>query len=195
LLTGSIQNTTTYGEGAPYDWDASYPSDSYCRQSDVRMAYTWQDDPTSYPPGRLDYMIYSDAVMHAEKSFTLNTGTMSQERLQTYGLNSLDSANASDHFPVVTDFAINAFSASVTSNEKIHFDYFPNPVQDVLHLRFKQKAERQIRVFDIRGVSVYQSKSSQPNLTISFAALPKALYFIQIQEANTPTVSFKLIKE
>ncbi len=195
LLTGNIQNTATYGEGAPYDWDVSNPSVASCRQSDVRMAYTWQDDATSYPPGRLDYMIYSDAVLHLEKSFCLNTETMSPERLQIYGLDAYDNANASDHFPVISDFSIPASSISVASKKIPGFTYSPNPVHKVLHLAFHHKAERKIRIFDTKGAIVYQSNSNRSHVAIALASWPAGVYTMHIQEVNTTPASFMFIKE
>ncbi|MCB0760423.1 MAG: thrombospondin type 3 repeat-containing protein [Flavobacteriales bacterium] len=76
-------------------------------QTDKRMAYTWRDDAGgSYPPGRLDFIIFSDAVMTAEKSFTLQTEIMPPARLALYGLSTNSTSNASDHFPVTADFSL-----------------------------------------------------------------------------------------
>lgn len=106
VLTGDIQNTGTWGSGAFPDWDNTPLTDQICRQSDQRMAYTWRNDFSSFPPGRLDFMIYSDAAMTAEKSYSIQTGEMSPARLATFGLQSNDAETVSDHFPIITDFSI-----------------------------------------------------------------------------------------
>jgi hypothetical protein len=105
LITGDIQDPGTYGPGAALDWDGTDLKDQKCIQSDKRMAYTWRDDGNAYPPGRLDFQIFSDAVITASKSFTLQTEVMPLDRLALYGLNSFDTGDASDHFPVTVDYA------------------------------------------------------------------------------------------
>lgn len=111
LITGDIQDTGTYGTGAAPDWDDTDVTDQVCVQSDKHMAYTWRADASSYPPGRLDFQMFSDAVMSANKNFTLQTEVMSPARLALYGLNSFDTGDASDHFPVVVDYDLGYLAA------------------------------------------------------------------------------------
>ena len=107
LITGNIQDTGTYGPGGPLDWDGTDITDQIARQSDKRMAYTWRNDSEgAYPPGRLDFQMYSDAVITMEKAFTLQTEVMSPARLALSGLDNFDTGDASDHFPVVVDYSI-----------------------------------------------------------------------------------------
>jgi hypothetical protein len=106
LIDGNIQNTATYGAGGAPDWDNSNCSVVLPRQTDKRMAYTWRDDNDSYPPGWLDYIIYSDAVLDLQKGYSLQTSVMSQGRLNQYGLLLSDALTASDHFIVVGDFSL-----------------------------------------------------------------------------------------
>lgn len=106
LMTGAIVNTGTYGNGAPLDWDGTTLTDALMPQSDERSAFTWANPAGSYPPGRLDYLLYSDAVMQMQRCFALRTATMSASRLTQYGLNAGDTDTASDHLPVVADFAL-----------------------------------------------------------------------------------------
>jgi hypothetical protein len=70
------------------------------------MAYTWREDANTYPPGHLDYFIYTDAVMDVAKSFVLETEEMAAGDLATYGLNSNDCIGASDHFPITADYIL-----------------------------------------------------------------------------------------
>tara|TARA_Y100000590_G_scaffold460722_1_gene620722 strand:- start:235 stop:1842 length:1608 start_codon:yes stop_codon:yes gene_type:complete len=104
IIEGDIQDTDTYGSGGLPDWDNSELEDVICRQTDKRMAYTWRHDNSEYPPGRLDFIFYTNSVMSTTKSFTLQTEIMSDERLENYGLLWNDTKEASDHFPVVADF-------------------------------------------------------------------------------------------
>ena len=104
IIEGDIQDTDSYGEGGFPDWDNSELEDVICRQTDKRMAYTWRHDNSEYPPGRLDFIFYTNSVISTAKSFTLQTEIMSEERLENYNLLWNDTKEASDHFPVVADF-------------------------------------------------------------------------------------------
>ena len=106
IIEGDILNTDTYGLGAFPDWDNTELGDVICRQTDKRMAYTWRNDMSEYPPGRLDFIFYTNSVMSKAKSFTLQTEIMSDERLDYYGLIWDDTKEASDHFPIVADFEL-----------------------------------------------------------------------------------------
>lgn len=105
LVTGDVVQTNQFGPGGPLDWDDTDLADQICRQTDKRMAYTWRKDSEgAYPPGRLDFLIHTDAVLEATKSFTIQTEVMPVDRLALYGLQQNDTQNATDHFPVVTDY-------------------------------------------------------------------------------------------
>ena len=104
IIEGDIQDIDSYGEGGFPDWDNSKLEDVICRQTDKRMAYTWRNENSVYPPGRLDFIFYTNSVMSTAKSFTLQTEIMSEERLENYGLLWDDTREASDHFPIVADF-------------------------------------------------------------------------------------------
>jgi endonuclease/exonuclease/phosphatase family metal-dependent hydrolase len=106
VLTGDIQNEATYGPGGAPDWDNTSFADALPIQTDKRTAYTWRNDNSNFPAGRLDFIIYSDAVLSLEKAFTLQTEVMSAPRLAQYGLLLNDTRSLTDHFPVVADFVI-----------------------------------------------------------------------------------------
>ncbi|MGH1383779.1 endonuclease/exonuclease/phosphatase family protein [Kordia sp.] len=112
LKTGDIQDTATYGQGGFLDWDNTEVQEENSLQADVRMNYTWRSDSQAFPPGKLDFILFSDFTLEAEKSFVLQTELMSTARLTTYNLQQTDTGNASDHFPVVTDFSIKTATVS-----------------------------------------------------------------------------------
>jgi endonuclease/exonuclease/phosphatase family metal-dependent hydrolase len=106
LVTGDIQNTGVYGAGGPMDWDNTDLFDQRPLQTHRRMAYTWRSDTSPFPPGRLDFILYTDAVLNVSKGYVLRTGAMDASALSANGLQSDDAESASDHFPVVVDFAM-----------------------------------------------------------------------------------------
>ena len=66
--------------------------------------YTWRDARSSFSPGKLDYIVYSDSVLELRNAFSLETTLLSTEDLKRYGLRPMDTLDASDHLPVVADF-------------------------------------------------------------------------------------------
>ena len=68
---------------------------------------TWSGDRAAraFPPGRLDFLLYSDSSLGLERAFVLDTAELPARWLARYGLEPEDSARASDHFPLITDLA------------------------------------------------------------------------------------------
>lgn len=67
-----------------------------------RSQYTWSDYKTTFTPGRLDYVLYSDSTAQVYQSFVLDTQRLAEETLARAGLNRTDT-DVSDHKPVVFD--------------------------------------------------------------------------------------------
>ncbi|MFG0331152.1 MAG: endonuclease/exonuclease/phosphatase family protein [Phycisphaerales bacterium] len=64
---------------------------------------TWRNPEESFPPGRLDFALVSDATLQVTRAFVLDTSKLSDEVLEQYGLESTDTTIASDHLPLVVD--------------------------------------------------------------------------------------------
>lgn len=106
LLDGHIIDQATFGKDSPPDWDNSSSADPIPLHNAGPGAYTWRTDSSSFAPGRLDFVIYTDSVMTATQSFVLNTLDMSADDLTLHGLLAQDTADASDHLPLVVDFKL-----------------------------------------------------------------------------------------
>jgi endonuclease/exonuclease/phosphatase family metal-dependent hydrolase len=63
---------------------------------------TWRDPGTDFPPGRLDYVLYSDANCEVTGAYVLDTGNLSESARAAMGLQAGDGAEA-DHLPVFID--------------------------------------------------------------------------------------------
>ncbi len=103
LLTGDIVNEGTHGPDFDPDWDGSFLTNVVPRQTEKRMGYTWRNDNSSFWPGHLDYVIYTDSVVELARQYVLYTPEMSATVLSQYGLQASDS-EASDHIIFCTDF-------------------------------------------------------------------------------------------
>ena len=64
--------------------------------------YTWRDAFQFFPPGRLDYLLYSDAAVKVTQTFIVDTGRFHVESSRVMDLLP-DDSRASDHLPVVVD--------------------------------------------------------------------------------------------
>ena len=73
------------------------------------MTYTWDDSSPSvgdFPPGRLDFVFFTNSVMSVDKAFILSTEHLSNALLSQINLLWNDTKIASDHFPVIVDFVL-----------------------------------------------------------------------------------------
>ena len=159
LVTGEIINTQLFGNGGPPDWDNTDLEDLLSMQTDKRTAYTWREDPNSFPPGRLDYQIYSNSIINVEKDFVLQTEVMSTARLNQYGLQLLDSRTASDHFPKVTDYSFNLTTDVKNDYDNFNFrleQNYPNPFNPstTINFRIAEASVVKIIIYNLLGQEV-----------------------------------------
>ncbi|MCH8152045.1 MAG: endonuclease/exonuclease/phosphatase family protein [Planctomycetes bacterium] len=64
---------------------------------------TWSDPDEPFVPGRLDYLLYSDATLTVLRSFVLDSRDLNPRWLDRHGLKLHDTASASDHLPLIAD--------------------------------------------------------------------------------------------
>lgn len=159
LLTGEIINTQLFGNGAPPDWDNTELEDVISSQSDKRTAYSWRNDQSTFPPGRLDFQIFSNSVVNVQKHFILQTEVMTQTRLNQYGLQQFDTRNASDHFPKVTDISFNlptSVKYEIVSSDFMLEQNYPNPFNPTTTIRYRipEAGLVSLKVYDVLGREV-----------------------------------------
>jgi hypothetical protein len=103
------------------DWDGSSMTDANpTHNADGLFDYTWRNDFSQFPPGILDYVMYTDSVISVEYSFILNPSMMSNAELAATGLIATDMLRNKDvtsfnfvdfdHLPLIVDFAANLAS-------------------------------------------------------------------------------------
>lgn len=67
---------------------------------------TWSGPGQPFPPGRLDYQLYSASTLEVAGSFVFESADLGEPWLQRHGLQADDTARASDHMPVVVDYRL-----------------------------------------------------------------------------------------
>ncbi len=87
------------------DFDRNTLSIVEALQLDGLSNATWRSPGSGYPPGRLDYILYSGSTLALQRSFVFDTTDLSNRWLEKYRLQSSDSDEISDHLPIVADFA------------------------------------------------------------------------------------------
>jgi len=105
LLYGDIFDESTYGADSPPDWDGGDSADAAPydpNTGDIHTHRAQSNDPGS----RYDRFIYTDSVLRVANRFILNTAAMSPAALAAAGLLPDDTTTASDHLPIVADFAL-----------------------------------------------------------------------------------------
>ena len=160
IRVGDIQDENQYGSDFFPDWDATSIVDLFSRHTQKRMGYTWQNDNSSYNPGKLDYIFYSDALLDTGRHFILNTRVMDEQILDFYGLELDDTYLASDHLPRVIDIRLAANidikgEKIIPDSFKI-FNSFPNPFNSSININFilSFPTYTKITIFDIKGNNV-----------------------------------------
>ncbi|MEE9186519.1 MAG: endonuclease/exonuclease/phosphatase family protein, partial [Bacteroidota bacterium] len=159
LLTGDIVNVNTYGPPFAPDWDGSDFVDLMPRHTDLPMTFTWFNPSSSFSPGRLDFIVYSESLLDIGNNYILFTPSMSEDSLVAYGLQASDATLASDHLPVVSDFVFPAVTALHSENERavpkrFSLDQnYPNPFNPVTTIRYglPHPSDVRLHVYDILG--------------------------------------------
>lgn len=106
LCDGTISACEVFGEDAPPEPDGTSLTDLFPRHNAAPEVYTWWDPrgEKPYPPGRLDFILYSDSILRPVRSFVLRTENTPAEVLGELGLERSDTSASSDHLPLVADF-------------------------------------------------------------------------------------------
>ena len=82
ILNGTIIDTETYGYGGLPDWNNSPFKDQVSFFNEKNIAFTWdKSNPSAgdFPPGRLDFIFFTNSVMSCNKSFIISTEHMSPD--------------------------------------------------------------------------------------------------------------------
>ncbi|MBO6577234.1 MAG: endonuclease/exonuclease/phosphatase family protein [Rhodothermales bacterium] len=192
LLEGAIVNTAFHGAPAAPDGDGSALADLFPRVTHLPMHYTWYSPNSSFHPGRLDFIVFGDAVLRAQNRFVFFTPAMPAEALSALGLESEDTTLASDHLPVVGDFRYAGLGETSAEPEVSPGGFrilglFPNPASDRARLRLEmdQAREIEVTVVDLLGRTSVVARpgllaAGAHELALTLTPLPSGIYFLRV---------------
>jgi len=156
VTAGNIQDEGIYGSDFPLDWDGTAITDLFSRHTHKRMAYTWRSDGSSFNPGKLDYVLYTNSNLSILNHFVLNTLAMPDSVLNEWELEAEDTNEASDHLPRIVDFMVT--DLGITGELDLPQQYilshpYPNPFnpQVMIPITLAREAHIQLRIYDIHG--------------------------------------------
>jgi len=194
LLNGDIADEGQYGEDFLPDWDESPITELFPRQTHKRMGYTWRNDWSSFNPGKLDYVFYSDYIIETGKSFIVNTLAMDDSSLSQYGLQWDDTQEASDHLPVVFDIAeVNANNGIIDDNTNIIDDFvylenYPNPFnpKTTISIEIEFQGKAVVEILDMNGrwiQTLYEGYFNSGTMKLVWDGSSRAsgIYFVKVQ--------------
>lgn len=194
LELGEIKDTAYWGQGGSPDWDNQPMGNVLSKGVGLNMAYTWRDDFSSYWPGRLDYIFFTQSELKLEKSFILETAYMSDESLIENKLHADDSKNASDHLPHVADFSLKNYN-TINAIIENPFTIYPNPCNDIITIHNDNRASiYEIKISTVEGVVLKTIlASSNQSYTLNISDINSGIYLINVV-SNKGNYSQKIIK-
>jgi exonuclease III len=188
FIEGDINNEAVYGADFAPDWDGSDFKDILSFATNTPLALTWYDLESSYNPGRLDYIIYSDAVLQVKNAFNLFSQFLPVDSLQHYGILKDDTKNASDHIPVVADFVFGSTSAVQALQSEVDkmVDVYPNPFSKTVRIRLKKdiKGVIPIQILDQTGKLVLENMIDadlSPEIILQTETMAPGLYYLMFE--------------
>lgn len=156
LLSGEIKNQRQFGVSFRPDWDGTDLADLRPRQLQSPMFFTWYEASSSYSPGRLDFMIYSDSVLEPGNRFVLFTPDLNPDTLRKYQLQAHDAILASDHLPVVGDFFLNlsdqARTEGIAPDRFLLDQNYPNPFAQSTTIRYEIQTPTHVQLIIVNAL-------------------------------------------
>jgi len=201
LITGNIINNDLYGEPFLPDWDNTFLQDSKPLTTNMPATFTWYDEGSSYNPGRLDYVVFTNSVMKTVNNYVLFTRALPQDTLTQYNLQSNDVTAVADHLPVIVDFELlpTVSVKTETQNGVKKFSLmqnYPNPFNPITIIRYSIPETTNsavvnvtLKVFDTLGreiVTLVNKTEKAGNHSVKFngAKFPSGIYYYRLTTAG-----------
>jgi len=189
FLQGEIYNNSLSGPDVEMDWDGDGMKDLIPQTTGFNSSFTWYSPFSSFFPGRLDYIFYTDSRLESMNQFVLNSAGLPFDEQYEYSLFENTSLDASDHMPLVADFRIKSPN-KLDELSDVSYRIYPNPGNGLVHLENKEETIKIIDVYSTKGSSVLKITDPSPFETLR---LPTGIYFVKMTDARGFFTSEKII--
>jgi hypothetical protein len=201
IIEGLIVNEAWLPSFAP-DWDGTALADLKPVVTGLPMTFTWYQETSTFSPGRLDYIVYSDYALEALGGFSLFTEALTAEELTAAGLEAGDVLLASDHLPLVGDFRlvhVVSVEDEVPGSGPGSLRVYPNPSSDYFTITFDAEpvAMVSLEVVNVLGQRVLRMEDDgrSGRVTVDLRHLSPGVYFLRATSAsNTATETLLLVR-
>ena len=184
LTTGNFFGA---GSNVELDWDSDGLATVNASTSGLNSNYTWFSEFSRFAPGRLDYIFYTDTRLEVENAFVLDSRWLPTDQLAAAGLERSNTAEASDHRPVVCDFSLIPI-ASDNDLPAHEITIYPVPSSDAITIE-NYSFECRWVLYDLHSKPVLEGTGAYVDLN----QVPSGLYQLSLLHSNRPTVH-KIIK-
>lgn len=192
LLTGDIADNARFGPDFAPDWDGSDLTDAIPPTTGVPAVFTWYNEDESFHPGRLDFVLYSDAAVDLANRFALFTPALDPDALAAYGLQPDDAPLASDHLPVVADLTLPLIATGTSEGVRapaLRLDgAYPNPARHHVTVRYAllEADAAVLEVLDVLGRVVQRhalprQAAGEHEARIEVGGLPAGVYVLRLR--------------
>ena len=192
MLTGDLVDNARYGPDFAPDLDGTDLTDALPLHLGAPAAFTWYSASSSFPAGRLDFIVYTDSALEMDNAFVLYTPHLSDEALAEAGLLASDTDTASDHLPLAADL-VSTRSTSVAQQapEQVTVRVAPNPFSDrtVVSIDQPRPGTVTIEVYDVLGRRVAipfdgRLAAGPQQVPVDASALAPGVYLYRVRTAD-----------
>ncbi len=196
LITGNIINNNLYGKSFLPDWDSTSFADAKPITTNMPSTFTWYDEGSSFSPGRLDYVVYSNSVMNISNSYVLFTKALPIDSLNLYNLQSNDVTSVADHLPVVADFEIIPLVSVKQSLHNSNYSFelyqnYPNPFNPTTKIKYEigKTSFVTLKVYNSLGENIYtlineEQDAGSYKIEFNGTNLSSGIYFYVLQSGH-----------
>ena len=192
MLTGDLVDNARYGPDFAPDLDGTDLTDALPLHLGAPAAFTWYDAGSSFPAGRLDFIVYTDNALAMGNAFVLFTPHLSDETLEATGLLATDTGTASDHLPVVADFvSIRYQAATPEAPQQVTVRVAPNPfsARAVVSIDQPRPGPVTVEVYDVLGRRVAvpfdgRLAAGSQQVPLDASALAPGVYLYRVTTAD-----------
>lgn len=200
VLQGNISAPTNIDYGCI---DSAYNQRYYFLEVSFSGSFNFNIDVTPTSGSDVDFIVWGPFTSLAESCTQIENGIALQEDC-SYSSSAIEIATifealAGEFYIMLIstsaqsqDVSVNLTQTSgpgscdcpvgITENNLIDFEIFPNPVDDELTIKLKNKGFEYVKILDQQGREILKMPIDSANLNINTSILENGIYFVKIDE-------------